>query len=216
LALEIFSWIAGGLSVVFNVVAVANCVKELSKSKSHPSLMTWVLVLLISLSDLLMGFYLITIASLTRYHGAEYCKKKFEWLTSSGCKALGVVNSVASQLSLFSMTVLSISRLMTMSSRKIVTESATAIKSLVKIGITTFVVLFSSALIAAAPVMHVFEDFFVNGLYYHENPLFIASVTKTTHCDLIGSYYGRYKNRPLNWQVIRKEVAYMFSHDQGG
>ena len=216
LALEIFSWMTGGLSVIFNTAAVWNSVNELKKTKTYPSLITWVMVLLISFSDLLMGSYLLTIAYLNRSYGTGYCKEKFHWLSASGCKGLGVVNTIASQVSLFSMTALSISRLITVSSRKTVADLARTTKSISKVALTAFAVILCSTVIALVPLAPALGDYFVNGLYYHENPLFTASVSKSTHYAVFGSYYGRYKTGPLTWKTIQRITETMFSDDQGG
>ena len=220
LSLEVFTWASGVFSVLLNLAALVNCVIELRKTKTYPSMITWVLVLLISVSDLLMGYYLITIAVLNRIRGTDYCPEKFVWLTSWGCQGLGVANTMASQLSLFSMTALSISRLITVSSRKPVADLARTPKSVLKVVLVTSVVILCSAVIAFIPLVDTFEEFFVNGYYYHENPLFTASVSKSTHKAVIGSYYGRYKrynSRSLSWNQIQVLVRDMFTEgDQGG
>ena len=47
-----------------------------------------------------------------------------------------------------------------------------------------------STAVACIPVISALEDFYVNGLYYHHNPLFTGSVTKSNHFEIILSYYG--------------------------
>ena len=66
------------------------------------------------------------------------------------------------------------------------------------------------------PLIPAFEDFFVNGLYYHDNPLFTASVGKSTHFNILKAYYGRLRLKDMSWRTIRRLVAEMFSSDYEG
>ena len=62
-----------------------------------------------------------------------------------------------------------------------------------------------------------FEDYFVNGLHYDNNPLFTASVNKAKHAEIIGSYYKKkYFPDDLSWNRYRGYVDGMFSSDYGG
>ena len=69
------------------------------------------LVALICIGDGLVGTYLLAIASVDTFYGNDYCKEKPSWLTSLPCAALGIVSTVGSQLSLYSMTAMSLIRL---------------------------------------------------------------------------------------------------------
>ena len=73
-----------------------------------------------------------------------------------------------------------------------------------------------SVAVACLPVISVLEDFFVNGLYYHQNPLFTGSVGKTKHYDIFRGYYGYFKGSGLTWSTIRLIVADMFTSEYGG
>ena len=73
-----------------------------------------------------------------------------------------------------------------------------------------------SAAVAFVPVMSVLEDFFVNGLYYHQNPLFTGSVTKASHYEIFQGYYGYLKSSGMSWATIRFIVTDMFTSDYGG
>jgi hypothetical protein len=177
--------------------------------------MNRVLILLVGLGDLMMGCYLISIASVDLYQDQEYCKKKFRWLASTGCAVLGMVNTAASQISLFAMTALSIFRICSIGS--MVQDGIDNIKSKLKIAGTITVILTSSLILACIPIIKGFEDFFVNGLFYEENPLFTASVSKITHRDIFLEQYGRSRQTEYySWQLIRKLVRGMFTDDYGG
>ena len=70
-----------------------------------------VLITLISFGDWLVGSYLLVIAVNDVYFGSSFCSKQFDWLLSTSCSLLDVVSTLGSQISLFSMTILSITRL---------------------------------------------------------------------------------------------------------
>jgi len=77
---------------------------------------------------------------------------------------------------------------------------------------------FSSLAIATIPLIPQFEDYFVNGLHYDNNPLFTASVTKAKHAEILGSYHGKKNSFPadLSWNRYRSYVDEMFTSDYGG
>lgn len=215
--LEYFAWIQGSLAIFFNIVALVDSVRNLLQSKVYLAAITWVLVIMISCSDFMMGIYLILIAYFDNRFSSRYCEKRYLWLSSPTCTALGVINTAASQLSLFSMTCLGITRLIGVSSRRTVPLSIWTSKSLRNLLIIPIVLIISAILLALFPLFTRFEDFFVNGLYYHENPLFTTSVSKDLHVKILRSYYGYFQDTtPLSWNYIRKSVKHMFSTDQGG
>ena len=111
LGLKVSTWLIGTLAVVFNGYTIVRTMQTIKKNKSYAGIMNKVLIILVGFGDFLMGCYLISIASIDQYYAEGYCKKKFTWLTSAECMALGAVNTVASQLSLFSMTALSVFRI---------------------------------------------------------------------------------------------------------
>jgi hypothetical protein len=177
--------------------------------------MNRVLIFLVGLGDLMMGCYLISIASVDLYQGQEYCRKRFRWLASTGCAVLGMVNTAASQISLFAMTALSAFRVCSVGS--MVQVGIDDIKSKLKISGIITIILMSSLVLACIPIVKGFEDFFVNGLFYEDNPLFTASVSKITHRDIFLEQYGRSRQTEYySWRLIRKLVRGMFTDDYGG
>ena len=177
--------------------------------------MNKVLIIFVGFGDFLMGCYLISIASIDQYYAEDYCKKKFTWLTSAECMALGAVNTVASQLSLFSMTALSVFRISSIG--QMVPKSMGSVKSKLKVIGTLTALLLISLFMAIIPIAKRSENFFVNGLYYDENPLFTASVSKETHRQIFLEHYGRaLETSAFTWKMIRKLVKNMFTDDYGG
>ena len=213
--LKVSTWVTGGLAVLFNLFTTVRSLLKIRKTKTYGGMMNRVLILLVSLGDLMMGLYLIAIAVVDVYQGHHYCKKKFQWLASNECAVLGALNTMASQLSLFSMTVLSVFRISTIGS--MVQRGLDGLKPKLKILALTAIIIIFSLLVAVMPVARSFENFFVNGLYYEENPLFTASVTKKTHREIFSEHYGRSRqNSYFSWSMIRDLVRGMFTDDYGG
>ena len=75
----------------------------------------------------------------------------------------------------------------------------------------------ASLILAGIPMTTTSEDFFVNGFYYKDNPLFTASVSKHTHQEVFSEHYGRSRyTGDYSWQMIRRLVRGMFTDDYGG
>jgi hypothetical protein len=215
LGLKISTFIIGSLAIVFNSFTSFRCIKEFKKLESHTGKMNRAFIVLVGLGDLMMGCYLISIASVDLYQGQEYCKKKFRWLASTGCAVLGIVNAAASQISLFAMTALSAFRIFSIGS--MVPQRINNNKSNFEIIGAITVILILSLIPACLPILRGFEDFFVNGLFYEDNPLFTASVSKITHRDIFLEQYGRSRQTEYySWRLIRKLVRGMFTDDYGG
>jgi hypothetical protein len=112
ISLKISSWIIGITATMFNIITIYSSFVE-KNPISLEGLLNKMLTLLIGCGDMLMGLYLVAISAVDLYFAgdvAHYCKHKYLWLSSPYCAALGVLNTVASQISLLSMTVLSITR----------------------------------------------------------------------------------------------------------
>ena len=111
------------------------------------------------------------------YSGSGFCSQKNQWLLSSYCSILGVVSTAGSQISLFSMTILSVTRLFRIS-------NGLSIPGPVNKG--SYALVFSiifctgsiSIIIALIPLIPHFEDTFVNVLYYTDLDFLRGFVTK--------------------------------------
>ena len=109
--LKMSSWIIGSLAVVFNAFIILLSIKSVREADSSMGLLNKLLIVLISVGDLLLGGYLFTISTIDAFYGSSYCIRQNEWLSSHYCSILGIASTIGSQLSLFSMTVLSMARL---------------------------------------------------------------------------------------------------------
>ena len=111
LSFQIASWALGFAAILLNGHVIYNTFSQLAKCSSFQALMNKILIALVAAGDSLMGFYLVAIAYYSHSFGDEYCEQKFNWLSSAPCAALGALQCVASQISILSMTFLSIYRL---------------------------------------------------------------------------------------------------------
>ena len=215
--LQVFSWLIGVSAALANIIILLRHAIGLKRSRNAVVLVNKSLMILISFGDFLIGFYLITISLYeTLIYQNEYCTKQIEWITSTGCSMIGVFSTIGSQVSLFSMTGLSIVRIYVIwTSRSRNTSSRINItNSLIIVGIILFVILVSVAT-AVIPIMGRFEDFFVNGIRFRDElKIFIGTPKKETVLGILGAYHGRMtKKTNPSWERILGMVNEIFSHD---
>ena len=208
------SWIVGILATIFNSYNIISSVGDVRHVVSFGGLMNKCFIILISLGDLMMGIYLVLIAFADLHFGSDYCKMKYAWLTSPECSLLGILSTIATQLSLFSMAGLSVFRIRTVS--RIIQQSIFSARSRIHMILVIVTISALSTALACIPMLDGFEDFFVNGLYYQDNPLFTGSVSKGTHYQIFRSYFGYFKSTDLSWSTIRVIVKDMFTSVYGG
>ena len=209
--LKMASWIMGAIAIIANVIAINHNTYSMQNCQIAGVLICKVLINLISLGDLMIGLYLLIVSIFDLKYGYSYCKNQVFWLTSTTCSDLGVISTIGSQISLFSMTALSMVRLREIS--RPLSFASTIDKKTVLCSLSLGCgVVITAVLIAMLPLSKSFEDFFINGLYYDpELRLFIGFVDKETHFQILEQYYGRMRNMTLSWETIRKMVAEMFS-----
>ena len=214
--LKRISWTIGVSSVAANSVIMARTLISLRKSRTSVAFINKSLILAISMGDLMVGSYLLVISVLdTAVFGKDYCLRQTSWLTSFGCSMLGIFSTFGSQVSLFSMTGLSLVRLFGIwNSMRIPGE--VNLKKVLQILVGMVTIVLCSVVIAVTPLIKNFEDFFVNGLHYDPGmKIFMGFSDKDKHFSVLEKYYGRMRNRTLTWSQINKMVDGMFSHDLG-
>ena len=215
------SWIIGIGSTVINVLVLLKSATKLARMRE----ITMVfrdnfLIMLIAFGDLLVGAYLLLIAAVDHLKGEEYCKDQFRWRGGAQCLYLGILSSIGSQVSLFTMTVLSLYRVHRI--RNLFESSHLSTSRRVFTVVVCTLILAFSILLSVIPVMVELEDFFINGLSYEGITLFIGLINKKVHTDVIKEYQGnmrlQYKDGlpAMSWSTIRKFLGEMFSTDHGG
>ena len=215
--LKVLSWLIGVSATLANIIILIRHSVGFLRSQNAVVLVNKSLMILICLGDFLTGSYLITISAYNSLIGSEYCKKQIEWITSTECSIIGVFSTIGSQISLFSMTGLSIVRIFVIwTSRSRNTSSQiNLVNSVLIVGFGLLVVLASVA-IAVIPIMPQLEDFFVNGIKFNEElKIFIGMSKKETVVRTLEAYYGRMSKKiDLSWSKVLEMVkSGMYSHD---
>ena len=213
-ALKGFSWLIGSLAVLANAIIISQNVVSLRKCQTTVALLNKSLIMTISLGDFLVGCYLIVISI---YDGLiykqSYCKNQISWITSTNCSVIGVLSTLGSQVSLFAMCVLSVTRIIGICNSMRVPGEVTCIKS-VKVIVSLIIMIVISFTIAIIPILTRFEDFFVNGVKYEEElKVFLGTPNKQTILEILEAYYGRMKESTLSWKMINQMVRGIYSHD---
>jgi len=213
-SLKGLSWLIGSLAIFANSVIVAKNLLTLTRCQTSVALVNKSLVILISFGDFLIGCYLIVIAVYDSIiFKKDYCIRQITWITSIECSVIGIFSTIGSQISLFSMTVLSTVRIYGIWNSMRIPGEVTWLKA-VQVTAVVFSLALASAAIAIIPVIDQLEDFFVNGLKFdNELSLFIGTPDKRLIFDVLEAYYGRMKTATLSWDMIRQMVSGMYSHD---
>ena len=221
LFLKCSCWLLGILAIIFNaitVVKVASCIKECN---TGGILYTRVLICLIGIGDLIIGVYLIGISVFDGIiHGTDYCQMQAQWLSGKACAVLGVISTIGSQFSLFAMTLLSIIRLSgIVGSAKLAAPKRINKRVVVRTIAMVIGITLASLAVALIPLIPAFEDYFVQGMYYHnkEYKVFIGFPNKVKHIKILKEYYGNdsISNNHVSWAEIGQLVNEMFTQNYG-
>lgn len=213
LELRGFAWVVGVSASLINLLVLGRTVKDIALVKTQVALLNYTFILLIALGDLMIGAYLLSIATADQDQGDAYCKTRLEWLISYKCTILGIVSTTGSQISLFAMTCLSLYRAKYVS-RQLPHPEILNRESKVSAVVLAVVVIMVSAGIAVIPILPSLEDYFINGLYYATSPLLIGAPDKQDHLRAIEKHYGRFLTKQdVSWEVIRLMVKDMFTKD---
>ena len=216
LILKISSWLIGVLSLLLNGVVQLRNIRSIRRAKTSTALIVKVLIILLSFGDWSVGLYLLSLAVADSYFGSSFCSKQFDWLLSSYCSIFGVVSTVGSQISLFSMTILSVTRLVKVYQRLSAPGPVNRM-SYVLVGFISLFVVGLSVAVAVIPLMPRFEDTFVNALYFPDVNFLRGFATKLSLKPILVSYYGRIKLEvsKLSWGILKSMINGMFTNNYG-
>lgn len=169
-----FLWIISILAVLGNLAVLGtSCHKFVTswkklkpKEKIHSVLLTN-----LSAADLLVGIYTLMISiQNVRLSQGRYCMKDQEWRSGSTCSAIGALLLTGSEQSVFILTIISAMRL-----RAVARPFANpGIRVAILLVVTSWT---ASILLAVIPLFPVAEDYFVERIWYKDNPL-MSSVEK--------------------------------------
>ena len=213
LSLKIFAWLFGFMAVFTNSNVLIRKIITLKSTQTKMAFFNSVLVICVGFGDLLTGFYLLGISAADTVYSSSYCKHRFEWLNSWYCTTLGLLSTAGSLISILSMTCLSVYRIYSI--RRLFSSRSLS-RSFVSFTLCLlFCLVFSVLAFVLIPIL-LYEDYFLNGIYYKNVNLFIGSPSLQKHTDILEKYYGRLADSLITWTTIRSLVADMFTHDHGG
>ena len=217
LTLKMSAWPIGTLALFLNGIIQFRNLCTMRFAKTSSALTDKVLITLISFGDWLVGCYLCVLAVTDAYYGSNFCSQQIQWLLSSYCSILGIVSTFGSQISLFSMTILSVTRVFRIS-KGLSIHGPVNKKSHVIVSFITLFITGVSITIAVVPMIPHFEDTFVNALYIPNINFLRGFVTKKTLKPTLESYYGRIMLQVSNisWNSVRSLIKGMFTNIHGG
>ncbi|KAL5256679.1 hypothetical protein ACHWQZ_G011812 [Mnemiopsis leidyi] len=192
---------------------IITSVKSLKGLETSTGLLNKMLIILFSFGDFLVAGYLFTISAADFIYGPSYCSSQTEWLSSHYCSILGILSTVGSQISLFSMTFLSVARLFGIKNAMSIPRGL-SFKFCIEVSAVVFLIVFSAITIATVPILSQFENFFVNGMSYKKiEPMFLGLPDKDVHLQVVNAYYGRAKGdkSSISWKTILELIDGMFT-----
>ena len=223
--LKLSCLIIGTMAVIFNGVSlVTGFISMINECLTEKLMITKVLISLIGSGDFLIGVYLILLYIYdSLVYGISYCQHQPEWLTGRPCMILGVISTVGSQVSVFSMTALSCIIAYGVLRKNMRMPSSVTRKSVLKAAILATTIFAISLAVALIPLIPSLEDYFVEGMYYDfDNKIFVGFPTKDRHIAILKEYYDLNQasnensiSSDLSWSEIAEKVNGMFTQDYG-
>ena len=226
--LKTICWIMGVLAMLFNLFTVINGMASLKDCETEKMLISKVLMNLIGSGDFLIGLYLVILSIYDSIiFGKEFCKYQAKWLTEIPCLMLGVISTLGSQISLFTMTFLSVIRMYGLTCKPMRIPGPVSKKSVLRVTSLVFAIMTAALAVAVTPLLPSLEDYFVQGMYYDPSyKVFIGFPNKDRHVNILRSYYkenitesanniSNSISRAMSWKEIGERVDGMFTQDIG-
>ncbi|XP_072023507.1 uncharacterized protein [Amphiura filiformis] len=111
-AVKCCTWIFGFCALFANIVVfIWGCEKIMFKSVHEKQVKQVVFITNLALADLLMGVYLIVIASVDQYYSEYFPSFAKHWRNSALCKFAGFLSVLSSEASLLFLTLIAVDRL---------------------------------------------------------------------------------------------------------
>ena len=219
---KVACWTMGVLAVLLNCYGITEASEAIKNSNTSKTLLTNSLVWVISTGDFLIGAYLVLLSVYDSVIlGENFCKEQALWLTGNVCSSLGLISTIGSQLSVFAMTVLSVNRAWGVVGRSLTLPSPVSRSAVLKSILFVILVVFASVAVAVIPLLPVFEEYFVQGMYYDPKyKVFIGFPNKARHIYVLKEYFNNTVDSQsirvnMSWQEIGEKVDKMFTDDYG-
>ena len=208
-------WLMGILALVFNFYVICNGLSSITDCQTESMMKSKLLMSLIGSGDFLIGLYLIILSVYdSLIFGKDFCRKQAEWLTGTVCLTLGVISTVGSQISLFSMTVMSFIRMFGLLYRSMRIPGPVNKKARIKVILLSSSIIVLSLAVAVIPLVPSLEDYFVQGMHYDPiYKVFIGFPNKDRHIKVLKEYYPKQISSDMSWKEIGEKVNGMFTQD---
>ena len=220
--IKITCWFMGILAILFNLFTVINESKSLKDCETEQMMISKTLMSLIGLGDLMIGLYLVILSVYDSIiFGKDFCKIQAEWLTGKTCLALGIISTLGSQISLFTMTVLSIIRMYGLTCKPMIIPGPVNRKSILKVTFLGMMTITAALAIALVPLAPSLEDYFVQGMHYDPSyKVFVGFPNKERHEKILQAHYNMTESTKnfsakMTWKAIGEKVDDMFSNQFG-
>ena len=203
----------GVVATFLNMCVIVKGIFKFSTLKTGVAVVNESFVLVVSSGDLFQGIFILLVTVSHELLNESTCKTQFQWVTSRTCTALGVISTIGSLVSLYSMTILSVIRATGLRSINRPKESLSKRYKIALAGGICGTYLLA-ILVALTPTLESLEYYFVQNVKYDNNPLFVGSLDKKNHIRIIRAYYGRLSAVKLSWDSIDKLVRNMFMNNR--
>ena len=222
--IKIVSWLVGMFALLFNCFTMVRGITSLRSCETENMMLSKVLMSLVASGDFLIGLYMVILSVYDSIVlGKEFCGHQAKWLTGTPCLLLGVISTLGSQISLFTMTVLSVIRMYGLTFKALRVPGPVNTKSIIKVVSIATLILTAASAIAFTPLVPSLEDLFVQGIYYDPAyKVFIGFPNKERHLKVLKEYYKHYPKSntskftaDLSWRKISELVDGMFTTDHG-
>ena len=217
LAVKISCWSMGLLATLLNLLSTLRGLSSMKKCKTEQLMTSKALMSLIGLGDFLVGLYLVILSFYDTTIGEGYCRRQATWLTGPACLTLGVISTLGSQISLFTMTVLSAIRMYGITFKPMAVPKPIDKKGVMRVISLEIATIGTACFIAFAPLTPWLQDFFVQGTYYSSAyKVFVGFKNKDRLIKIIQAYYEnnatQYTNSSvkMSWDEISEKINDMF------
>ncbi|XP_039271686.2 uncharacterized protein LOC120346100 [Styela clava] len=163
------TWIISLVALVGNLIVAGRSIRNIffpRRQLSKNELINKTLIFNLSISDLLVGIYTLSVCIKNATITKGYCRTDREWRSGPTCSGLGALLLIGSENSVFTLTIITGYRLKSVLRPY---AKSTTMK------LVLFMIAFSwtfSIMLGLIPIAVGTRDFFVDSIWYDKNPLF--------------------------------------------
>lgn len=211
--LNVMVWVMGLLSVIGNTSVIIHTIRTMIKETklSNVAKIYNFLVFNLSVADMLMGIFLLTLGTESALMSGRYCREDRAWRSGISCKVLGVMATISSEISIVVLAILSSYRLscvmQPIKSREFRLVTAAVIALFVWLG---------AIIVAVLPLTPFLANYFVTEAWLATNPYFISDVVDwkslETFTKILQTYLPQGINisstsQPMSWKLMSETLT---------